>query len=214
MTPTGSRPSAVLPPPPRGSRETQDGDTVGLGLREEGRPVDQEGAPGVHRQDPRAGLAHGGERAPAPRRARRSACPGVGFETLTTVVPGPAMRPARRIISSVPSMASSATAALSFTTAVWPRSIPARARATVSPYSTSFRLLPRGPAAGHGPARASWSARSSIGGSRVMPSRRSASATAPIRLSVFWKARRARARAASGPARCPRRSAGASPAPP
>ena len=61
------------------------------------------------------------------------------------------MRPARRIVSSVPSIASSATAARCFTTAVWPRSIPASARATVSPYPTSFLSSRVGLAAGHRP---------------------------------------------------------------
>jgi hypothetical protein len=63
--------------------------------------------------------------------SKRMSC--FGFDTLTTVVPGPAMRPARRIVSSVPSIASSATAAHPFTTAVCPRSIPASMRATRSP---------------------------------------------------------------------------------
>ena len=128
---------------------------------------------------------------PAPTTGTSKRMSWRGFDTLTTVVPGPAMRPARRIVSSVPSIASSATAALCFTTAVWPRSIPASARATVSPYRTSFPSSESGCRRVIGPASASWSARNATEGSRVMPSRPSASATAPIRLSVFWKARRA-----------------------
>ena len=52
-----------------------------------------------------------------------------GLATFTIRTPGPARSPARPITSSVPSIASTATTALSFTAIVWPMSSAAMASA-------------------------------------------------------------------------------------
>ena len=59
--------------------------------------------------------------------SKRMSC--FGLATFTIRVPGPAISPARRITTSVPSIASTATTALSFTTIVWPMSSAATASA-------------------------------------------------------------------------------------
>ena len=94
--------------------------------------------------------------------------------------------------SSVPSMASTATAARSLTTTVCPTSNPASARATSRPYSMSFWASAEGRRRLMAPAAAIWSWSSAVDGMSVIPSRPRASATPPIRLSVLFTARRAR----------------------
>ena len=59
--------------------------------------------------------------------SKRMSC--FGFATLTTTAPAPASWPARAMVASVPSIASTATTARSFTTMVWPMSRPAIASA-------------------------------------------------------------------------------------
>ena len=59
--------------------------------------------------------------------SKRMSC--FGLATLTIRVPAPAISPARRITTSVPSIASTATTALSLTTMVWPMSSAAMASA-------------------------------------------------------------------------------------
>ena len=59
--------------------------------------------------------------------SKRMSC--FGFATLTTTAPAPASWPARAMVASVPSIASTATTARSFTTMVWPMSRPATASA-------------------------------------------------------------------------------------
>ena len=61
--------------------------------------------------------------------SKRMSCEG--FATFTTRVPGPASAPARSIATSVPSIASTATTALSLTMMVWPISRPATVSATL-----------------------------------------------------------------------------------
>ena len=118
-----------------------------------------------------------------------------GFETLTTVnsrasveSPGSSeamICPARSMVASVPSIASTATHALSATTTVWPISYWASPRATVRPYSMFFFSSSEGARLVSTPALASRGSRSAVEFSNTMPSSARTFATAPSRESVL-----------------------------
>src|SRR5579862_9392808 len=98
--------------------------------------------------------------------------------------------PARSIVASVPSMASTATQACAATTTVCPISNPASARATPIPYSTFFRssssgARPPGTSRVSSPSLANSGSRNAVELINSIPSSASTFATAPSSISVF-----------------------------
>ncbi len=93
---------------------------------------------------------------PTAGRSNRASWPGLN--TFTTTTPAPAMRLPRRIVSSVPSTASSASTWPPFTTTVCPTSALPRSCATSRPSATSFSC----PEVSAGPASRPWGASKSV----------------------------------------------------
>ena len=163
----------------RSARDRHDRDPVRVGLAQ--RPPRARAPPWrpprsrARRSSPR--------RAPRPCRARssarRSAGPGCGLATFTTHAPG-AIAPARRIAASVPSIASTASTARSFTTTVWPMSSVADRLARSGSRTRCRRAAPRvGRVRVSTPSGASSSGVSAYCGSRRRPSVSRKSASLP-----------------------------------
>ena len=176
---------------PRRRRDPGRPRPVRLGLREERGAVDEESASGVHREDARAGLPHGHERPRAhDRHVEAHVLPGLrdldhGRARARRCGPrGGSSRPCPPSPRAPPPPGASRPRSGRGPCPRAPARPSRRTRTSVPSSRSGCRRV-------IGPASASWSARNATEGRRVMPSRPSASATAPIRLSVFWKARRA-----------------------
>src|SRR6267154_346126 len=117
--------------------------------------------------------------------SKRMSCFGLLTFTTTSVFPL-ASRAARAIVSSVPSIASTATHALSEITTVCPTSIPAICRATPSPYSMSAASSSLGARCVKTPASGTNGLKNSVESTSRIPSSPKTFATAPINASVFF----------------------------
>src|SRR5258706_3276002 len=118
--------------------------------------------------------------------SNRMSC--LGLLTFTTMsVPPSAMRAARSIVSSVPSMASTATQARSRMTTVCPRSSPAIWRAISRPYAMSAVSRASGARRVSTPAAGISGLRNVVESTSSMPSHCNTPATAPISESVFLR---------------------------
>src|SRR5712664_3013675 len=117
--------------------------------------------------------------------SKRMSCPGLLTFTTTIGFP-PAIRAARAIVSSVPSIASTATHARSEITTVCPMSIPAICRATPIPYAMSSASCSFGARRVNTPGSGTSGFRKIVESTSRMPSSSSTRATAPISASVFF----------------------------
>ena len=108
-------------------------DACGIRPTDQVLSIDEEHAPRFHRERRRAALGHRVDRAWGRSPGCRSGSRGQRATALTTTAPGPDSRAPRRIASSVPSMASTATVTPKHRTTVWPMPCSARWRASVAP---------------------------------------------------------------------------------
>src|SRR6266481_792614 len=120
--------------------------------------------------------------------SKRMSCPGLLTFTTTSGLPT-AMRAARAMVSSVPSMASTATHARSETTTVCPMSMPEICRATPRPYAMSAASRTSGARRVRTPTSGTSGFRNSVESTRRIPSSSKTRATAPISASVFLRGR-------------------------
>src|SRR5713101_1719707 len=118
--------------------------------------------------------------------SKRMSCPGLLTFTTTSGLP-PAIRAARAMVSSVPSMASTATHARSEINTVCPMSIAEICRATPRPYAMSSASWSLGARRVSTPGSGTRGFRNSVESTRRMPSSSSTLATAPMRASVFLR---------------------------
>src|SRR6266700_1863991 len=118
--------------------------------------------------------------------SKRISCPGLLTFTTTSGLP-PVIRAARAMVSSVPSIASTAMQARSAITTVCTMSMLAICRATLSPYAKSSASRSFGARRVSTPAPATSGFRNNVESTSWMPSSSSTRATAPISESVFFR---------------------------
>src|SRR5467141_857937 len=120
--------------------------------------------------------------------SKRMSCPGLLTFTTTSGFPA-AIRAARAMVSSVPSIASTATHAQSEITTVWPMSRPEICRATPRPYAMSAASRASGARRVSTPASGTRGFRNRVESTSRIPSSSKTRATAPISASVFLRGR-------------------------
>src|SRR6266436_1511289 len=120
--------------------------------------------------------------------SKRMSCPALLTFTTTSGF-STAIRAARAMVSSVPSMASTATQARSEITTVCPMSRPEICRATPRPYAMSAASRASGARRVSTPASGTSGFRNSVESTRRIPSSSKTRATAPMSASVFLRGR-------------------------